>query len=345
MKRAGALPSHAATRGSATRIRRQGPSPHRRSRVADARESQEFRPHGHHRRKRSRVPASRERPSSWKTRPVETSVRRALTASRSPSTRIRTSRSSSSPFDIPTWPPRRRATPPWQPVRAPRCRRQTPDDMVAGEEAVARMKGVVARQASRAGAALSRLGQRAKTTIGLLAKRGRRPDEAASIRRTTSPPLGGGLHATGRRVVRGDGAVPAAEEGATPPGVKMTRRKAAVATAVMLAAIVGALVLKKSHHDAAPEVASTTAHETPASVAPSAAASNQPAPSAMPAGGTRRPTAPPQRHTNRTPRPPPTTTRMPSRPRTSIMSGRRRSATGPSTTAMCFASRWTARSR
>lgn len=164
---------------------------------------------------------------------------------------------------------------------------QTPDDMVAGEEAVARMKGVVARQASRAGAALSRLGQRAKTTIGLLAKRGRRPDEAASIRRTTSPPLGGGLHATGRRVVRGDGAVPAAEEGATPPGVKMTRRKAAVATAVMLSAIVGALVLKKSHHDAAPEVASTTAHETPASVAPSAAASNQPAPSAMP------PAAPP----------------------------------------------------
>ncbi len=168
------------------------------------------------------------------------------------------------------------------------------DDLAAIENASARMKGVVARKAALVGPAFARLAQRAKTTIALLAKRAPRLDDGTSVRRTTAPPLGGGLHASGRRVVRGDGGLADAEEAGAAPKVKMTKRKAAVASAVMIAAILGALAIKKSHHDVAPEAAAPVATETVAAASAVATTvlpapgvgSSQPGPSAAPIAAT-----------------------------------------------------------
>jgi hypothetical protein len=149
------------------------------------------------------------------------------------------------------------------------------DDLAAVEEAGAMMKGALARNLTRVGPAVERLADRAKTMVALLAKR--RGEEPSPVRRTTAPPPGGGLHASGRRVVRGD------EAGASDPAVDlsaaktaMTKRKATVAAAVMLAAVVGAIALKKSHHEEAPEAATPAASAsatTPTDVAPPASAS------------------------------------------------------------------------
>jgi hypothetical protein len=153
------------------------------------------------------------------------------------------------------------------------------DDLAAVEEASAKMKGALARNLTRVGPALERLTERARTMVTLLAKR--REEGRSPVRRTTAPPPGGALHATGRRVVRGDEG--SAERGAAdaidPASAKTsTRRKATIAAAVMLAAVVGAIAIKKSHHDgsadaAAPGASAATATDvaTPASAAPTPA--------------------------------------------------------------------------
>jgi len=129
----------------------------------------------------------------------------------------------------------------------------TSADAAEVDEATGRMKGALARGLARVGPAFERLAARTKTTIALLAQRRREKADAAAPRRTTAPPPGGGLHATGRRVVRGDsgGGAGAGEEAAMDGRFKVTKRKAMVAGAVMLVAIVGAVALKKSHHDPA----------------------------------------------------------------------------------------------
>jgi len=169
------------------------------------------------------------------------------------------------------------------------------DDLGAVDDASARMKGVFARGAERVGPALGRLAHRAKTTLALLARRraerldaastassgrGRDLDEGAQ-RRTTAPAPGGGLHTSGRRVVRGETGSLSGEEGATSPKPgRMTRRRLVIATAVMGVAIAGAMVLKKSHHEPGPDTANAAPGETSAATA--ATAAQVPAPAAPP---------------------------------------------------------------
>jgi hypothetical protein len=149
------------------------------------------------------------------------------------------------------------------------------DDLAAVEEASAKMKGALARNLTRVGPAIERLAERAKTMAALLAKRG--DAYRSPVRRTTAPPPGGGLHATGRRVVRGDDGNPGMADATEPKGFT-TKRKAVIASAVMLSAVVGAFALKKSHHDGVTEAgaaaasgAMTTNAAPTASAAPPAA--------------------------------------------------------------------------
>ncbi|HEX3770693.1 MAG TPA: PilZ domain-containing protein [Polyangiaceae bacterium] len=142
------------------------------------------------------------------------------------------------------------------------------DDLAAIEEASAKMKGALAENLSKVGPAVERFAERAKTMVQLLAKK---RQEQSPARRTTAPAPGGGLHASGRRVVRGEEAIPVVEDTAELKHA-MFKRKAMVGLGVMLAAVLGAMVLKKSHHDEAADNApasSSTATEV-ASAAPAA---------------------------------------------------------------------------
>jgi hypothetical protein len=170
------------------------------------------------------------------------------------------------------------------------------DDLGAVEEASIKMRGAFARSAARVGPALGRLARRAKTTVALLAKRrgerldgssaassqrGRDWDEAAQ-RRTTAPAPGGGLHTSGRRVVRGETASLSGEEGPPPKLGGRSKRRVVVATAVMAAAIAGAIAIKKSHHEAGQEAAAVAPAENGATTAASAAESSTGASTVMP---------------------------------------------------------------
>jgi hypothetical protein len=127
-----------------------------------------------------------------------------------------------------------------------------PDDMAAIEEASKQMKGALARQIGRVGPALERFVRRAKTTAALMMERKRAEDLGPARPRTTSMPPGGGLHASGRKVVRGDSS-PAiqTDKGGTPSRLISTKGKVIVAGAVMTASVAGALVLKKAHQEGA----------------------------------------------------------------------------------------------
>ena len=143
------------------------------------------------------------------------------------------------------------------------------DDLAAVEEASNQMKGALARNIARIGPAFERFARRAKPTVlHLSQKRALHRDEPGAARRTTSLPPGGGLHASGRRVVRGESS-PSSHEITSAPKLQVTKRKAIVVGAVMMAAIAGALVLKKAHHDT-DGAAATTAEGTapPAASAP-----------------------------------------------------------------------------
>jgi hypothetical protein len=155
------------------------------------------------------------------------------------------------------------------------------DDLASAEEASLKMKGVVAHKISRIGPALGRFADRAKTMVALLAKRASDArEDGAMSRRTTGLPVGGGLHASGRRVVRGEPATPAPEPASMASRFGSTQRKVIVGGAVMAVAIAGALVLKKSHGDAAPQVATAapgagsavSASETPPAASTAVAA-------------------------------------------------------------------------
>jgi hypothetical protein len=165
------------------------------------------------------------------------------------------------------------------------------DDLQAVEDASAQMKSAFARKVAQVGPTIERLASRAKTTIALLAKRGlNKGEEQAAPRRTTAPPPGGGLHAEGKRVVRGEPSMPVIE--GVPKNFVMTKRKAMVAGAVMMTAIVGAIAIKKmSHEDKAD--AKATAAETATTGGPAQAAA--PTPTTLAGGGamTAAPTPPP----------------------------------------------------
>ena len=105
------------------------------------------------------------------------------------------------------------------------------------------VKGAFARGAAQVGPAMSKLFKRARTTVSLLATRTRTPDETpAPARRTTAPAPSGGLHATGRRVVRSE---PVVEVGGTVPATLRGGRRIAVAGAVLGVALIAFLTLRK----------------------------------------------------------------------------------------------------
>ncbi len=169
---------------------------------------------------------------------------------------------------------------------------QPADDLQAVEDASAQMKSAFARNVALVGPAIERLASRAKTTIALLAaKRGlTRGEDQAAPRRTTAPPPGGGLHAEGKRVVRGEPSMPIIDT--VPKNFVMTKRKAIVAGAVMMTAIVGAIAIKKAGHEDKAD-AKATATETATTAAPAQPAAPMPTTLTGGAAMTAAPTPPP----------------------------------------------------
>jgi hypothetical protein len=140
------------------------------------------------------------------------------------------------------------------------------------------------RASAKMGPALARLGAQAKTTFGLVADRAKKAasktdDVAAPTRRTTAPAPTGGLHASGRKVVRTDtvSAMDALDE---KPRAPIAKRRIAIGSAVMVA---GILALAAVHKPA--PTALTTPATDPATSAPALGAAAPPAPvvSALPA--------------------------------------------------------------
>ena len=217
----------------------------------------------------------------------------------------------------------------WAPPPSPAS---SADDLAAVEEASAKMKGALARNLTRVGPAVERLAERAKTMVALLAKR---REDRSPVRRTTAPAPGGGLHATGRRVVRGDEGSPGdpGANDAAAPRTATTKRKATIAAAVMLAAVVGAIAIKKSHHDGAEAAAPAASGSTATDVAPPGSAAPATAPPEPTGALSQPPAAAPQplAADDSDGRPAATRSTCTSPP----------SATAPCTTATSFASRWT----
>ncbi len=146
------------------------------------------------------------------------------------------------------------------------------DDLAAMEEASAQMKGAFARKMAGVMPAMQRFASQARLTVALLAQRQK---EKAAPPRTTAPAPGGGLHSSGRRVVRGE-APSSPGETSVPPRMAITKRRAVVAGAVMTAAILGAVALKKTHPEPVADGAAA-----PTDPAAAAAASGAPASSAV----------------------------------------------------------------
>lgn len=108
--------------------------------------------------------------------------------------------------------------------------------------------------AAKVGPAIMGIAQRARTAASLLAAKARRKGEAPAeeipLRRTTAPAPGGGLHATGRKVVRGsitDGFVTEEEPKAAEVGgkLKLTKKKIGLAASVIVALLLVGIALKK----------------------------------------------------------------------------------------------------
>jgi PilZ domain len=129
------------------------------------------------------------------------------------------------------------------PPEPPRAREGDSDD--AAPTPGERRPGGVAGGVAQIGQALEKLANQARTTIALLAKGER--SGAEPPKRTTAPAPGGGLHTSGRRVVRGE---PGSQAAGPQPRITLPKRRAAIAAAVMVAAVGGALVLKGVRHEA-----------------------------------------------------------------------------------------------
>lgn len=124
------------------------------------------------------------------------------------------------------------------------------------------MKGTLARSAAQVGPAIGKLLKRARTTLTLLAARTKTSDDArAPTRRTTAPAPSGGLHANGRRLVRGE---PTLEPSGTAPGGFRGARRIGLIAAVVCAAVIAFSILRRP---AAP-LASAPSLEKPATQVP-----------------------------------------------------------------------------
>lgn len=167
------------------------------------------------------------------------------------------------------------------------------------DEESAKLKSPLARTASKITPTLESWAKRAKTTVSLLAARAARKnggsgdDVAIPVRRTTAPAPGGGLHASGRKVVRSsvpDDTFDKADlpKAGLPAGI--TKKRAAIAGSVGIAVILAAVAMRKP---ATPPVVASNEGESaavnalpaapPAPVAPAPAP--PPGPAMMPTDG------------------------------------------------------------
>jgi hypothetical protein len=153
----------------------------------------------------------------------------------------------------------------------------TTTSVAAEDEAIDRasdeMKWFVARSASKVTPALERLFDRAKTTVAVLAAKrrgGTGDDVAVPLRRRTSPAPQGGLHASGRKVVR-DSMPNAKEIPPEAPPTQWTPKRLGIGAGVASVLLLGAIVLHKPAATAPPGSADTTT----AAGAPLPAASGQ----------------------------------------------------------------------
>lgn len=128
-------------------------------------------------------------------------------------------------------------------------------------------KSTLARGAARVGPAMTAFAKRAGTTLSLLASRSRSKAETDGVpaRRTTAPAPGGGLHTSGRRVVRGESTRDTESEFALPK-TGLDRRKLAVGGAIGVAVILAAVAMRK------PSTPPVTAETAPAASNVAAAA-------------------------------------------------------------------------
>lgn len=146
------------------------------------------------------------------------------------------------------------------------------------------MKGAFSRAAAKAGPAMVDFAKRAKITVALLAARraAKKEEAAAPPRRTTAPPPGGGLHASGRKVIRGDSLSDAkieADDAAKIGKFPVNKRGIAIGTAAGIALLLCAVAMRKP---ASPPVAAA-----PPPVEQAAPAAAPPAPDPFaPAGAT-----------------------------------------------------------
>lgn len=133
------------------------------------------------------------------------------------------------------------------------------DDSI--EEESQKLKSAFARGAAKVGPTLTAWAKRAKTTIALLAAKrhgGSGDDVEVPMRRTTAPPPGGGLHASGRKVIRGE---PEPEKLDVPKtGFKMTKRKIGAIGTIGVATILAFVAFRKPAP--APQLASAPPSET-----------------------------------------------------------------------------------
>jgi hypothetical protein len=163
--------------------------------------------------------------------------------------------------------------------------------LVAKEEASideesSKLKSTFARNAAKVTPALLSWAKRAKVTAALLAAKARRgastgDDVEIPMRRTTAPAPGGGLHTSGRKVVRGSAPEERFEEEPQPPKggrFKITKKKAALGASIGIATILAVIALKKPAPQ--PQLASAPPADTtataPAGTTPTAAVTNLP---------------------------------------------------------------------
>jgi hypothetical protein len=156
------------------------------------------------------------------------------------------------------------------------------------------LKGVFARNAAKVTPAVLAWAKRAKMTAALLAARARRaPKDDAEIppRRTTAPAPGGGLHASGRKVVRGSSpdlmnadraALRFEGEEEVSNRFKITKKKVAIAGTIGVAGVLVFIALKKPPAAAQPtpppEVAAASVGSSAPAASPSLAKTPVPPP-------------------------------------------------------------------
>jgi hypothetical protein len=149
----------------------------------------------------------------------------------------------------------------------------SPNDEIDAESE--KLKSPLARTAAKITPAMMSFAKRAKVTMALLAAKiaarrgGSGDDVEIPMRRTTAPAPGGGLHASGRKVIRGEIGEDKADEDEPKPKFKITKRRAAVAGAIGVAGILAMFAMHKPAP--APQLAATPPVETATSAPPAAA--------------------------------------------------------------------------